>query len=981
MEENNKERIGNYELIELIGDGAQGRVYRARCVAEGLEYVELGEEVALKVVRMAGEDDSMRIRFMEQAEILRRLSHTSIVSYRDCFTWRPGEWDEAQCLVMELLIGEPLSERVKKAGSGLPWPQVEEIFEQCLSALIHARECGITHRDIKPSNIFLTVSGVAKLIDFDIARQDESSQLSTAGWKGTFDYMAPDFITVEGFRGDEVSDIFSLGVCFYQALTGSLPFKELGEAAHIGYLNRWRSTLPPTPSYRPGVFRVLGHSRSVVARSVTMKREERYQSFGQMLEEFRKIRYRRLRHKGREEYELLAVLGRGGFGEVFKARRGSDGMLVAIKYLFSEKQSDRFIKEARILQQNVHPHLVEYVDFMIIEGAGGDKQYFLVMEFLEGMPGWTLRYRIRHDGAIEPGEVVALFSGYLSALQTLHSVSRPIIHRDIKPGNLYAPVGQPDKGKIFDLGVARDVSGTVTVGGVPGTLDYMPPEFGEAGGDRGSPQSDLYALGLCLYESLTGKPVFERLPHDMNSAWAGFQDRIKNPPAIDYEAEVFQAYPRFRRLIERALAINPVERHGSALEMREDLNSAMLPEAVGVEEDDIFGAGEVTMATFAGAMPDEGEEGVTLGTRPLEMLGDGVDLVALGEQVAKKKRGGRRLLIVGVVLGLMLVMLGGAAIVGVGVWRLVKARVVAVLTEGVTEAEDEERVEEIVEEVGEESDEGAGEEVEVEPEGEVEPEVEPVSEPEVVVEPKVEPEPEPEPELEPELEPEPVVEPKVEPKVEQLPKVDVKPEVVEPKPVVKPAIPKVEEPKKEPKPEVKVVEPPKVEVPKVGVVVEPEKITPPKVEVPKVEEPKAEVKVEPRVEPVKPEVRVDVPKVEPKVVEPKPEVRVVEPPKEEVEPQVEEEKVEEEVEAGDVAAGEEMTAFNISVIPRTAVIKVNGKVVLAGRIGVEPDENHQVQVSCKGYKTVEQYYRVKPGETRRIDVMLEKEVKRSIFRR
>lgn len=636
-----KDRIGDYELIALIGDGAQGRVYKARYAP--LVVPPSGEPspdsptvasssvlgppssdtsapadiVALKVVRITGEDEKLRLKFQEQADILRRLSHTNIVAYRDCFSWHAGEWDESQCLVMELLEGETLHERLKNAKTGLPWTQVEEIFEQCLAGLIHARERGITHRDLKPSNIFLTKDGQAKLIDFDIARRDDSGQMSTAGWKGTFDYMAPDFITINGFRGDEVSDVFSLGVCFYQALTGSLPFEPLGETAHIGYLNRWRDNGSPTPSFRPGVFRVLSNAKALVTRCLAARRDQRYPSFAAMLQDFRTIRYRRIRHKGKEEYELLAVLGRGGFGEVFKARRVSDGLLVAVKYLFSEKQSERFVKEAKILQQYPHPNLVKYVDFMVIEGTAGEKQFFLVMEFLEGMPGWTLRPRLKNEGKLEAAEAVPLFCAYLSALQFLHENARPIIHRDIKPGNLYAPVGQPEKGKIFDLGIARDVSGTVTVGGVPGTLDYMAPEFAEAGGDRGSPQSDLYALGLCLYEAIAGKPVYDRLPSDLNSAWLAFQDRLRKPLAVTFDAPAFSQYPRLKQLILKALADKPESRFRSAAEMRKELAAALLPASLETTHDaDGFDANDVTMATFAGGNHSADHQ-ATLGTRPL----------------------------------------------------------------------------------------------------------------------------------------------------------------------------------------------------------------------------------------------------------------------------------------------------------------------------------------------------------------------------
>ena len=671
MTENGKDRVGDYELLDLIGDGAQGRVYKARYLGEDVSKVAHNEIVAVKLIRITGDDDKLRTKFQAQADILRRLSHTNIVRYRDSFAWHAGEWDEAQCLVMEFLEGETLTDRLKKANTGLAWPQVEEVFEQCLAGLIHARERGITHRDIKPSNIFITKDGLAKVIDFDIARKDDSGQMSTAGWKGTFDYMAPDFITIEGFRGDELSDIFSLGVCFYQSLTGGLPFEPLGESAHIGYLNRWRDGASPSPSFRPGVFRVLSNAKPFVAKCLAPKREHRYQTFAAMLEDFRKIRSRRVRHKNRDEYELLAVLGRGGFGEVFKARKLSDGSLVAVKHLFAEKQSDRFIKEAKILQQYPHPNLCKYVDFMVVEGTAGEKQYFLILEFLEGMPGWTLRTRLKNEGRLEAAEGIPLFIGYLAALQFLHENSRPIIHRDIKPGNLYAPAGQPEKGKIFDLGVARDVSGTVTVGGVPGTLDYMPPEFADTAGDRGSPQSDIYALGLCLYETLAGRPVYDRLPTDMNSAWLAFQQRLRKPLELSFEGEAFRQYPRLKGALLKSLAPRPVDRYRSAAEMKKDLENILAGTGFGDSHGEDTGA-EMTIATLHSFSDDSDqhppEPGATMGTRPLDGIGGTMpapmDLLAAGRAEAERRQRLKRIVMIGGIAAAVILALGA------GVWMV-----------------------------------------------------------------------------------------------------------------------------------------------------------------------------------------------------------------------------------------------------------------------------------------------------------------------
>ena len=606
-----KERIGDYELIELIGDGAQGKVFKARCVAEKNPRVSRDEIVAMKVLRFTGDDEKAVSRFQSQAEILQTLSHLNIVRYRDSFIWHQGEWDEAKCLVMEFLEGDTLTDRLKKTAGGMAWPEVKNIFEQCLAGLIFARDRAIIHRDIKPSNIFITKSGAVKIFDFDIARRETDSQASTAGWKGTFDYMAPDFVTETNFRGDEVSDIFSLGVCFYQALTGKLPFEPLGEDAHIGYLNRWRNPEGKVElSYRPGVFRVLAHAKALISKCLQPDRTQRYQSFNQMLEDFQKVHYRRIQHKGKEEYELVAVLGRGGFGEVFQGRRVRDGLTIAIKHLFSEKQSSRFVKEAKILQRYEHQHIVKYLDFLVVEGAAKEEQYFLIMEFLEGMPGWSLRNRIKNEGKLELTEALPLFSNYLKALEFLHENSRPIIHRDIKPTNLYAPAGQPHKARIFDMGVARDVSGTVTYGGVPGTLDYMAPEFAKAGSDRGSPQSDLYALGLCFYEAVAGHSAYEKLPSDINTAWIEFQRRSQSNESVRYDAFAFRQCPRLKTIIEKATDLNPKHRYESAAKMRADIDKLFeeLPQqlmATPAEEEPLTMA---TISTKPGAPIEAAQE-------------------------------------------------------------------------------------------------------------------------------------------------------------------------------------------------------------------------------------------------------------------------------------------------------------------------------------------------------------------------------------
>ncbi len=587
-----RDKIGDYEILEAIGQGSRGRVFKAKCVATNNPRIAKDQVVSLKVLHLPGQDARDADRFKEQAEVLCHLAHPNIIKYLDVFVWRPGEWDEVRCLVTELLEGETLDDRIKKCPQGLEWAEVKVYFQQATAALAFARASGVLHRDIKPSNIFLTKDGAVKVFDFDIVRKDEDGQQSTAAWKGTFDYMAPDFLTVQHFRGDEQSDIFSLGICFYEALTGKLPFEPLTKGAHVAYLNRWFSgEKPPEPSFRPAIFRVLTNARRFVEKCIHPQREQRFATFAQVEEELGRIHYRRIKHDEKEEYEIQSVLGRGGFGEVFFARRLRDGMKVAVKHLFAQKQSERFLREAKMLQRCEHPHICRYIDFFVIKSTT-EEQYYLVLEYLEGMPAAALRYRIKKEGQLPVDEAVPLFINYLRALQFLHEGKKPIIHRDIKPTNLYAPRGRPDQARIFDLGVARDVTGTVTYGGVPGTLDYMAPEFAKPGADRGSAQSDLYALGLCLYEAVCGKPAFEKLPTELNTAWTEFQRRASTRRDLNFDAPVFKENPRLAAAIRKATAPDPEDRFASAREMIRDLELV-----IGISSADAEAATMVTSAT------------------------------------------------------------------------------------------------------------------------------------------------------------------------------------------------------------------------------------------------------------------------------------------------------------------------------------------------------------------------------------------------
>ena len=296
--------IGDYEILEPVGQGSRGRVFKARCTATNNPRVPADTIVALKVLHAPGQDARDAERFRERAAGLCALQHPNIARTLDVFVWRPGEWDEVRCIVTEFLEGETLESRLARKSAGLDWADLQRFFAQAIAGLAAAAQAGVLHRDLKPSNLFLGADGALRVIDFDVTRKDESGQASTAAWKGSFDYMAPDFVTEPEFRGDERSDIFSLGICFYEALTGKLPFEAMGKGAHVAYLNRWYGTeKPPEISYRSPLFRVLTNARRFVERSVHASRVDRFASFAEMAAEFEKIRLRVIRNDNKDEYE------------------------------------------------------------------------------------------------------------------------------------------------------------------------------------------------------------------------------------------------------------------------------------------------------------------------------------------------------------------------------------------------------------------------------------------------------------------------------------------------------------------------------------------------------------------------------------------------------------------------------------------------------------------------------------------------------
>ena len=529
--------ISHYRILEKLGEGGMGVVYKA-------EDVKLGREVALKFLsseRPASPQD--QARFLREARAAAALDHPNI-----CPVYEIGEAEGQVFIAMACVEGNTLKDRIAKGALDLS--EVLDIAAQIADGLAAAHEKGIVHRDIKPTNLMVSPEGRVKIMDFGLARLAEATRLTKPGATvGTIAYMSPEQARAQDV--DHRADIWAVGVVLYEMATGQRPFQGTDTQAVVYSILNDRP--PPLASLLPDTPAEL---EELLSCCLAKEADDRFQTAGELAAALRGIKVTQP-HRApgvspdavtiaagtppssdlpREiaGYKILQRLGEGGMGMVYLAEQQRPvRRKVALKVIKlgmdTKEVIARFESERQALALMSHPNIARIFD----AGSTEEGRPYFAMEYV---PGESItEYCDKHRLSIR--ERLALFIEVCRAIH--HAHQKAIIHRDIKPSNILVMV-QDDRPvpKVIDFGVAKATTQHLTertvfteFGELVGTPEYMSPEQLEMTGLDVDTTTDVYSLGVLLYELLVGALPFD--PETLRQAgWDGLRRLIRevDPP-------------------------------------------------------------------------------------------------------------------------------------------------------------------------------------------------------------------------------------------------------------------------------------------------------------------------------------------------------------------------------------------------------------------------------------------------------------------
>jgi serine/threonine protein kinase len=537
-----------FEIFEkdILGHGSHGVLYRGRERTSS-------RSVAVRVLSADGQLAPVLSQLRRHADVVAPLESEGLVPILGT-----GEWRGKVFYAMDLVQGESLASCMGQAHR-FTTDEIIHVAEGIVGGLKAAWKSGLAPCGLKPSNVFLTSSGAVRMADLGLARGlSEAIRIPMARWQGR--YVSPELIS--GESGDIRSDIYSLGVMLYELSTRKLPFEGYDSATSFYY--QLLHVDPAAP-------RELGASiprelERVILRCLAKAPSDRYQDPDDLLEDLRAVRRRQgssakvgeLPEDDTGDFDIYEdqVIGEGGMGILYRARQHSLGRPVAVKvirdvFTASPEFVQRFRQEAELLAQVNHPNVVQ------VFGTGTwHGRLFYAMELVEGQDVAT---RLRDKQRFLPEEVLHVAEGVARALAA--GWKYRIVHRDIKPSNiLLTPDGNV---KVADFGLAKSLRIPKSDSRlIAGTSEYISPEQGM--GKAVDIRSDIYSLGVVLYELLMGRPPFKS---DGSFTFVVYQHVHSTPPALEPLAGDAAIPPAVKDLITKCLEKKPENRYQSPEEL------------------------------------------------------------------------------------------------------------------------------------------------------------------------------------------------------------------------------------------------------------------------------------------------------------------------------------------------------------------------------------------------------------------------------
>jgi len=540
--------------------------------------VKLKRPVAIKVIDARYRDNpAYAQRFVREAQTVATWRHANIIQiyYAD---------DDGQLyyFVMEYIDGVDLGKLMSQhanRGELMPYEEVLRIGCAVADALDYAHQRGVIHRDVKPANVMIANDGRVVLTDFGLVLNIEQGSLGEVF--GSSHYIAPE----QARRSTDAapqSDLYALGVILYEMLTGKVPFDDPSPTTVA--LQHLTLEPPPPQKINPNLGAQI---EAVLLKALSKSPHERYQTGRALMDTLEKaikadypfsiepstqpslvqtsdMAADDLIGQQLDEYRLDALLGRGGMARVYRGLDVHIKRWVAIKVIDTPFRTDsdyimRFEREARAIAQLEHPHIVRLYRY-----GKANNCLYMAMQYIEGADLETVLATYREGGeCIEPEDASRIVREVCLSLDYAHA--KGVIHRDVKPSNIM--LNKEGHAILTDFGLAL-LTEVGTRGKVFGSPHYISPEQAISSAVV-VPQSDLYAVGIILYEMFTGE-----LPFDAENPLDVAMLHMSEPPRPprDLRPEISTG---LETVILKALAKEPEDRYLSGAALAEALAKAL----------------------------------------------------------------------------------------------------------------------------------------------------------------------------------------------------------------------------------------------------------------------------------------------------------------------------------------------------------------------------------------------------------------------